>query len=69
MWIGCFFICWVAYLWLEACRDDEEDSYYHNTNNCNNGAFEFDDIDSYDITNYNVDPTAALQHSIVFDDE
>ncbi len=67
MWIGWFFICWLAYLWLEACRDKEEDYHTHNTSSCDDGALDIDDIDPYDVTNFNIDPIAAQQYSMIYD--
>ena len=65
MWVGYFFLCWLAYLWLEACRDDD-DSRHDNISSRDDDAFGFYDIDTSDTSNFNIDPIADQQHDMIY---
>lgn len=70
--LGILFLAFIVFLWVDMYCNNDDDSgvddsdvdvpFSHHNNF-------MDDIDTSDITNWNIDPIAKQQHDIVFPDE
>lgn len=73
--LGILFLAFIVFLWVDMyCNDNNDDVSVDVGDSDVDVPFShhndfMDDIDTFDITNWNIDPIAKQQHDIVFPDE